>query len=154
MIEADISTDRDRLDVDLIHRFLSEQSHWARGIPRETVERSIAGSLCFGAYLNGRQVGFARVISDFATFGWLVDVFVLPERRGQGIGKRLVDAVVAHPDLQGLRRFGLTTADAHGLYARYGFANPRWPERFMERFDPELYRRSDAPPDLLDQGAT
>lgn len=134
-----ISTDPAELDIALIHRFLSEQSSWARGIPRELVERSIAHSLCFGGFLGDAQVAFARVVTDYATYGNLVDVFVLPEHRRQGHSKALVAAVMAHPDLQELRRFTLNTVDAHGLYAQFGFAPPRKPETAMEIYRPGLY---------------
>jgi GNAT superfamily N-acetyltransferase len=135
-----ISTAPAELDVPMIHRFLSEQSGWARGIARPLLERALANSLCFGGYVDQRQVAFARVISDFATFGNLVDVFVLPEHRGQGHGKALVQAVLAHPQLQGLRRFTLATTDAHGLYARFGFTAPLRPQSLMERYFPDLYQ--------------
>lgn len=128
-----ISTDKGELDVPLIHRFLSTGAYWSPGVARETVERAIAGSLCFGGYLDGAgQVAFARVITDAATFAYLADVFVLPAHRGRGHAVQLMDAVVAHPQLQGLRRFILATLDAHGLYARYGFVAPARPERLME----------------------
>src|SRR5579871_1483254 len=126
-----IGTDPAELDLDLIHSFLSTRSTWARGIPRATVERGIRHSLCFGGYLGKRQIAFARVISDFATFANLVDVFVLPEHRGRGFSKDLMRAVVAHPDLQGLRRFTLATGHAHGLYAQFGFTPPLKPETLM-----------------------
>ena len=103
-MDIEISTDRERLDVDVIHRWLSEESYWARGRSREVVERAIAHSLCFGVYLEERQVGYARVVTDFATFAWLADVFILDEFRGRGYGKTLIQAVVDHPDLRGLRR--------------------------------------------------
>lgn len=135
-----ISTTPAELDVPLIHRFLSEQSHWARGITRPLVERAIEHSLCFGGFVEQRQVAFARVISDFATFAHLVDVFVLPEHRGQGHGKALVQAVMAHPQLQGLRRFTLATSDAHGLYAPFGFTAPLRPQSLMERYFPNVYQ--------------
>jgi GNAT superfamily N-acetyltransferase len=131
-MDIEISTDRERLDVDVIHRWLSEESYWARGRSREVVERAIAHSLCFGVYLEERQVGYARVVTDFATFAWLADVFILDEFRGRGYGKVLVQAVVDHPDLQGLGRILLATKDAHGLYAQFGFT-PVPPDRFMER---------------------
>jgi GNAT superfamily N-acetyltransferase len=134
-----ISTVRAELDVAFIHRFLSEQTYWARGIPREVVERSIANSLCFGGFLGARQVAFARVISDYATFANLVDVFVLPELRGRGYSKAQMEAVVAHPQLQGLRRFMLATSDAHGLYAQFGFTAPANPQVLMERYVPDVY---------------
>lgn len=141
-----ISTDKRELDVDLIHRFLSTEAYWSRGIPRATVERAIAGSLCFGGYLDGRQVAFARVVTDSATFGYLADVFVLPEHRGQGHAKALVAAVMAHPQLQGLRRFSLATSDAHGLYAGFGFAAPARPQSLMEKLDPDVYTRTTGTP--------
>jgi RimJ/RimL family protein N-acetyltransferase len=130
-MDVEISTDRSRLDVALIHRFLSTESYWAHGRSRETVERSIVNSLCVGAYAGGQQVGFARVATDRAVFAYLMDVFVLPEHRGQGIGKQLVAAVLAHPELQGLRLIALRTSDAHELYARFGFAPLPNPESMM-----------------------
>jgi GNAT superfamily N-acetyltransferase len=134
-----ISDDRRLLDRVLIHRFLSENSYWAKGVPREVVDRSIEHSLCFGVYQGGRQTGFARVVTDFSTFAWLADVFVVEEQRGQGLSKRLVAAALGHPQLQGLRRFLLGTADAHGLYARFGFAPLKQVERFMEIHRPNPY---------------
>lgn len=134
-----VSTDRQELDVSVIHRFLSEQSTWARGIPRDVVERAIEHSLCFGGYVEGAQVAFARVITDYATFANLVDVFVLPEYRGLGYGKSLMQAVMSNPALQGLRRFTLATGDAHGLYAGFGFTSPLRPESLMERYFPQIY---------------
>jgi len=140
-----ISTDRDELDVDTIHRFLLQEAYWSPGIPRATVERAITGSLCFGGYLEGAgQVAFARVVSDFATFGYLADVFVVPGHRGKGYGKRVVEAVMAHPQLQGLRRFMLATSDAHDLYAPFGFAAPARPDRLMEIVRPDIYRTAAA----------
>ena len=146
-MEYRISADPTKLDLDLIHKFLSEHSYWARGIPRDVVARSIANSLCFGVYALGnanpdsewRQVGFARVATDRATFAYLADVFILPEHRGQGLSKRLMEAVLAHPHLQGLRRWMLATADAHELYRRFGFAELSQPDRFMHRHDPDVY---------------
>ncbi|MGZ5199538.1 MAG: GNAT family N-acetyltransferase [Telluria sp.] len=135
----EISTDRRRLDVGMIYRFLSEQSTWAVGISNDIVERSIDNSLCFGGYVDGRQVAFARVVTDYATFANMVDVFVLPEYRGLGYSKRLVQAIVDHPSLQGLRRFMLATSDAHDLYARFGFTAPAKPETLMERYFPNIY---------------
>lgn len=137
--ELRITTDPAELDVSLIHRFLSEQSTWARGIPRALVEKSLRHSLCFGGFLGRAQVAFARVVSDFATFANLVDVFVLPEHRGRGYSKALMAAVIAHPELQGLRRFTLATADAHGLYAQFGFTPLAKPQTFMERYVPDVY---------------
>ena len=133
MSEVEISTDPARLDVGLIHRFLSEESYWAKGRTREAVERSIEHSLCFGAYVDGRQAGFARAVTDRVTFAWLADVFVLPEFRGRGVGKRLVQEALAHPELDGVYRWLLGTADAHELYRRFGFGELREGSRFMAR---------------------
>jgi uncharacterized protein len=138
-----ISTDRARLDLDVVHGFLAG-SYWAAGISRETVARSIANSLCFGAYEVGRQVGFARVISDYATYAYLADVFVAESHRGRGVSKALMAAVVAHPSLHGLRRFMLGTRDAHDLYRRFGFRSVKDPETWMEIADPDIYRRAAA----------
>ncbi len=138
-----IVTDTAAIDRDLVHRFLATQSYWARGIPRETMDRAIDHSLCFGGFVGGAQVAFARVVTDCATFANLVDVFVLPEHRGKGYAKALVAAIVADPRLQGLRRFRLDTADAHGLYAQFGFTPPKKPENVMERHFPDAYARKD-----------
>jgi GNAT superfamily N-acetyltransferase len=126
-----ISTDKQRLDIDYIHRWLSEQSYWAQGRSREAVETSIANSLCFGLYQGDRQVGFARIVTDYANFGWLCDVFVDNELRGQGLGKWLVQTVLNHPDVARIRGLMLATRDAHELYRRYGFEILTSPERFM-----------------------
>ena len=134
-----ISTDKSLLEHALIHQFLSERSYWAKGIPIETMNRSIEHSLCFGVYRAGKQVGFARVVTDCATFAWLADVFIVESERGQGVGQKLISAILAHPQLQGLRRFMLGTRDAHGLYARYGFAPLEYVERFMQIQDPNPY---------------
>jgi len=140
----EISTDRSRLDVGLIHSFLSS-SYWAQGIPRKIVEKSIANSLCFGAFLGARQVGFARVISDFSSIAYVADVFVVTEHRGRGIARRLIQAIIDHPELQGLRRILLATQDAHGLYEKFGFQPLTNPERFMSIHRPHVYRnRGDA----------
>lgn len=136
-----VSTDPAELDRDAVHDMMARQSAWARGIPRETQDRAIDNSLCFGGYLDGRQVAFARVVTDYATFANLVDVFVQPEHRGKGYAKALVAAVVAHPRLQGLRRFTLNTTDAHGLYAQYGFEPVAKPEQVMERWVPGIYEK-------------
>jgi len=127
-----ISDDKARLDRPLIHAYLSGRSYWAKDVPVEIVERSIEHSLCFGMYQAGRQIGFARAVTDRATFAWLADVFILEEARGSGCGKKLVAAIMAHPELQGLRRFMLGTRDAHTLYEQYGFGPLKYPERFME----------------------
>ncbi len=134
-----ISTDPAELDLGLIHDFLSQRSYWARGIPPEIVRRSIENSLCFGLYHGHRQVGFARVVTDQATFAYLGDVFVLEEFRGRGLAKWLLQTIVGHPDLQALRRFVLGTRDAHGLYEQFGFRALSSPERFMEIHHPEIY---------------
>jgi GNAT superfamily N-acetyltransferase len=126
-----ISSDPARVDLDVVHGFLSRDSYWAKGVPRDVVARAIANSLVFGVYQGDDQVAFARVVSDRATFAWLSDVFVLPAHRGRGLARRLVEAVLAHPDLQGLRFFLLKTADAHGLYQRFGFRAPSDPDRFL-----------------------
>lgn len=142
-----ISTDPQRLDVAAIHAYLA-RSYWAGGIPIETVRRSIEHSLCFGLFhagaeRGGEQVGFARVVTDRATFAYLCDVYVLEAHRGHGLGKRLIEAVHRHPELQGLRRFMLATRDAHGLYAQYGFTPVAVPERLMEVLRPDVYRTTD-----------
>jgi GNAT superfamily N-acetyltransferase len=130
-----ISTDRERLDLDVIHKFLSEEAYWSPGVPRERVERSIEHSICFGLYREAEQIGFARAVTDRAAFAWLADVFVLPEHRGKGLGVWLVETVLSHPDLERLRLM-LGTADAHSLYERYGF-RPVDPARMMERPRPD-----------------
>ena len=135
-----ISDDPALLDRGLIHRFLSEHSYWAQKVPREIVDTAIENSLCFGVYRDGKQVGFARAISDFATFAWLSDVFIVDAERGRGLSKQLVDAVLAHPRLQGLRRFMLATLDAHGLYGQFGFKPVKEVERFMEIHRPNAYK--------------
>lgn len=140
MSAFEIDTDRARLDRAMMHRWLGEESYWARGIPREVLDRAIDHSLCFGAYVDGAQVGFARLVTDRATFAYLADVFVLPEHRGRGYSQRLMDAILAHPDLQGLRRMLLATSDAHGLYAKNGFASLAKPATFMERYRPDVYQ--------------
>jgi GNAT superfamily N-acetyltransferase len=130
--DYEISTARERLDVERVHRFLSTEAYWSPGVARAVVERSIEGSLPFGVYSpGGDQVGFARVVTDYATFAWVADVYIEAEHRGHGLGKRLVEAILAHPDLQGLRRWMLATADAHGLYRQYGFAALKGVQRFM-----------------------
>jgi GNAT superfamily N-acetyltransferase len=136
----EVSTEPARLDLDLIHGFLAE-SYWAKGIPRATLERALRGSLCFGAFDGQSQVGFARAITDGATFAYVADVFVVPEARGRGVGKALIASMRAHPELQGLRRWLLVTRDAHGLYAQHGFTALAAPERFMESVDPDVYAR-------------
>ena len=136
----EVSTDPGRIDLDYVHHYLSRLSYWAGGIPREVVARSIEHSIAFGLYApEGRQVGFARIITDRTTFAWLADVFIDPAEQGKGLGKGLVDAIMVHPDLQALRRFMLVTADAHGLYEQYGFAAIDRPERLMAIVRTDLY---------------
>lgn len=135
-----VTTDPARLDVDFIHGYLV-RSYWSEGIPREIVERGIANSLCFGVYEGDNQVGFARIISDFATFAYLADVLIIESHRGRGLSKFLMECIVKHPELQGLRRWVLGTRDAHGLYEQYGFKPLAKPDRFMEIHDPEVYKR-------------
>jgi GNAT superfamily N-acetyltransferase len=132
-----ISTNPGLLDLALIHNFLSNRSYWAAGRPLEVVERSLANSLCFGLYERGRQLGLVRVVTDHATFAWLCDVFVLEEYRGRELAKWLMECVMGHPALRGLRRVLLATRDAHGLYQRYGFTPLADPARFMEVFRPD-----------------
>jgi GNAT superfamily N-acetyltransferase len=129
-----ISTDASMLDLEVVHAYLS-RSYWAAGVPEDVVRRSIENSLCFGVYRGEEQAGFARVVTDRATFAYLADVFVLEEHRGQGIGKWLVEVILSHPDLQGLRRWMLATRDAHDLYRRYAFTELARPRIFMERKD-------------------
>ena len=137
-----ISTDRSKLDVDVIHEFLT-RSYWAAGIPRATVARSIENSLCFGVYDGADQIGFARVISDFATYAYIADVFILEAYRERGLGKELMASIMAHPDLQGLRRWSLGTRDAHGLYAQFGFRTVDNPSPIMmEIVNQDIYSRS------------
>ena len=128
-----ISTDRDRLDLAFIHDFLSNDSYWARGRDFELVKRSISNSFDFGLYKGNQQIGFARVVTDYATFAWLADVFVLDEHQGQGLGKWLVEVIVSHPNLQGFRRWLLATRDAHELYRRFGFTELHDASRWMEK---------------------
>jgi GNAT superfamily N-acetyltransferase len=135
-----VTTDPARIDRELVYRFLS-QSYWSQGLPRQVFERSLAGALCFSLYDGEAQVGFARVVTDRATFAYLADVFVLETHRGRGLGKLLMETIVAHPELQGLRRWVLATRDAHGLYLKYGFTSLDQPDRFMQRWDPDVYRR-------------
>ena len=127
-----VSTDPDKLDVDAIHHFLANEAYWSPGVAREVVTRAMEHSLCFGVYdHDGRQAGFARVITDFTTFAYLADVFILRPYRGQGLGKWLVECMLAHPELQGLRKWTLNTLDAHRLYQRFGFGPDPRPENYL-----------------------
>jgi GNAT superfamily N-acetyltransferase len=136
-----LSTDCNRLDLDVIHGFLTA-SYWAQGIPREVVGCSIGNSLCFGVYKAQQQLGFARVISDFATFAYIADVFVLEAFRGHGFGKWMMEAIMRHPQLQDLRRWTLATRDAHSLYAQFGFTPLKKPGNFMELHNPNVYEQT------------
>lgn len=136
-----ISTDRARLDIDVVHDYLST-SYWAKGMPREILQRAIENSLTFGIYRGEEQVGFGRVISDLATYAYLSDVFVLEGYRRRGLSKWLMECILDHPDLQGLRRFALFTRDAQGLYQRYGFGPSRTTSTYLERWTPNVYSAS------------
>nr|WP_315486543.1 GNAT family N-acetyltransferase [uncultured Undibacterium sp.] len=138
----EISTDKARLDITLIHQFLSEKSTWAINIPRALVETSIQHSLCFGGYENGQQIAFARVVSDHATFAYLMDVFILPEHQGRGLSRQLIQNIMDHPQLQGLRRFMLASSNARGLYQKWGFQALGKPEIMMEINHPDIYKNS------------
>ena len=135
-----ISNDIATFDLPLIHRFLSQESTWAKNIPFATVERSLQHSLCFGGFDNDQQIAFARVVTDRATYAYLMDVFVVPEQRGKGYSKILIRAVMDHPELQGLRRFMLASSNARGLYQGFGFAAPAKPEILMEINIPDIYQ--------------
>ena len=135
----DLSFDRERLDLTLIHRFLSVDAYWSLGIPRDVIERAVANSLCIGAYRDHRQVGFARLVTDRATFAYLADVFVVAAERGSGVGRQMVRALLDHDDAQGLRRVLLFTADAHAVYGPLGFRPIGRPERGMEILRTDLY---------------
>jgi GNAT superfamily N-acetyltransferase len=137
----EIDTDKTRLDRGLIHDFLA-RSHWAKGLPRAVLERALEHSLAFGLYRDGRQVGFARVVTDHATFAYLADVFIVVAERGRGLGRWLVESILAHPELQGLRRWLLGTRNAHRLYRRCGFSEPPPPFAFLERHDAAIYTRA------------
>jgi GNAT superfamily N-acetyltransferase len=138
--DYEISTDPARIDAFMVHEFLTN-SYWAKGIPLETVRLSIENSIPFGVYHGRQLVGFARIISDLATFAYLGDVFVLPSHRGRGLSHWLMECIVSHPDLQGLRRWMLATQDAHGLYRQFGFTELKAPERWMEILSPDIYAK-------------
>ena len=135
-----ISTEKEKLDIDLIHSFLN-RTYWAEGISKEIIRRSIEGSLCFGLFENDKQVGFARMITDKATFAYLADVFIIEEYQGRGLSKWLMEVIMSHPDLQGLRRMILVTKDAHGLYKQFGFTPLINVDRWMQILDPDVYKR-------------
>jgi len=137
--EFTISTDRSRLQLDVIHKYLLEESYWATDRTHEQTATAIKNSLPFAIYKGENQVGFARVVTDYATFAYLGDVFILPEYQGNGLGKLLMQAILEHPDLQGFRRWILATKDAHGLYEKFEFSALRHPERWMEKTAPNAY---------------
>jgi len=137
-----ISTDKHLLDLSAIHSFLAT-SYWAEDIPFETVKKSIDHSLNFGVYIAGKQVGFARVITDYTTYAYIGDVYILEDFRGRGLSKWLMRVIVNHPELQGLRRWTLITRDAHELYRKTGFTEPQNPERYMEKTDPDVYKNGE-----------
>jgi len=137
-----LSTNQQLIDIETVHRFLTDTSSWARGIPRSTVEEAIQNSLCFGLYENGALLAFCRIVTDGAAFGNLVDVFVQPDLRGRGLSKILMAFVMSHPLIPTLRRLTLATSDAHGLYDRFGFRPLGKPETFMEVYRPDIYRAS------------
>ena len=136
-----ISTEKARLDITAIHHFLSTQAYWSLNIPLSRVEDAIAHSLNFGLYLKEQQIGYARVISDFASIAYLGDVYVLPDFRGQGLSKWLMKTIMEYPELQGLRRWILSTADAHGLYKQFGWKPVAYPDRWMEVHNREVYSK-------------
>ena len=141
--EFSISTDPKQLDITVVHKYLSIDSYWAQGRTVDTVKRSIENSLNFGLYKGKQQIGFARIVTDYATFAWLADVFVLDTYRGRGFGKWLVEVILSHPDLQRFRRWVLATKDAHELYRQFGFIELKRPERWMERPDPQMQEAPD-----------
>ena len=134
-----ITTDKNKIDIDFIHSFLT-QSYWAEGITKEIISRSIAGSLCFGVFNKEKQVGFARMVTDEATFAYLADVFIAEDHRGKGLSKWLMEVIMSYPGLQGLRRILLATRDAHGLYAQFGFTPLAYTDRWMQIHDPFVYK--------------
>jgi GNAT superfamily N-acetyltransferase len=138
-MNVSISSDQSKLDLEMIHKFLSEESYWAKNIPFDQLKRSVENSLCFGVYAGDKQIGFARVISDLAVFAYLADVFILPEYRGKGLSKELVRYIMSYPSLQGLRRWMLATSDAHELYRKYGFKELSNPANFMDISKPKIY---------------
>lgn len=139
--EFTITTDKSKMDLATIHRFLSEESYWCKIVPVKRVKKAMDHSLNFGVFHGDRQVGYARVISDFSSVAYLGDVFILKEYRGQGLSKWMMETIISHPELQGLRRWILLTADAHELYRKYGWTNIKNPEKWMEKHDPDAYKK-------------
>lgn len=138
-----ISISREKLNIETIHKFISTESYWGIGRPIEVVQKSVDNSFPFGIYKGDEMVGFARVVTDYATFAWIADVFVLSEHRGKGLSKWLMEVILNHPELQGFRRWVLATKDAQGLYSQFGFQELKRPERWMERFDPNMTEVTD-----------
>ena len=137
--QVTITTEKEKFDVEFIHSFLT-RSYWAEGISKEVIKRSIEGALCFGLFENDKQIGFARMITDQATFAYLADVFIIEEYRGRGLSKWLMEVIMSHPSLQGLRRMMLATKDAHGLYEKFGFTPLNNVDRWMQINDPDIYK--------------
>jgi GNAT superfamily N-acetyltransferase len=138
-----ITTDKSKLDIPFIHNYLSEETYWSKNIPGETVEKAIQNSLSFGLFFNKIQIGFARVITDYATFAYLADVFIIPEQRGKKLSKWMIQTIVDHPDLAGLRRWILITRDAHGLYSQFGWKEIAYPDRWMEVHHKDIYQKKE-----------
>jgi len=139
-----ISDNKELLDVEFIYKYLSHESYWARGISLDVVKTSISNSLCMGIYLKNKQIGFCRMVTDYATFGYLGDVFIIPEYQGMGYSKLLVEKMMNHDKLQGIRRFLLATSDAHNLYAKYEFTPLKKPELFMEKHNTSIYQNNNS----------
>lgn len=137
-----ISTDKSKLDLTVIHDYLANESYWSKNIPKERIRKSIANALCFGIYYKGNQIGYAKVVSDFSTMAYLGDVFVLEDYRGQGLSKWLMETIMSHPELTGLRRWILLTSDAHELYKKFGWQPIASPEKWMEIHRPDIFRES------------
>lgn len=135
-----ISTNKSKLNINTIHKFLSEEAYWCENIPFEVVKKSIENSFCFGVYHDEEQIGFARLVTDYSTYAYLADVFILPSHRGKGLGTMLMEEIINHPELQGLRKISLATSDAHRLYEKFGFGPPEKPETLMEIFNPDIYK--------------
>ena len=137
-----ISTDKSKLDLEVIHDYLANQSYWSKNIPKERIRKSIANALCFGIYYKDKQIGYAKVVSDFSTMAYLGDVFVLEDYRGQGLSKWLMETIMSHPEITGLRRWILLTSDAHELYKKFGWQPIASPEKWMEIHRPDIFRES------------
>lgn len=136
-----ISNDKAKLDIDAIHQYIGGESYWAQGIPFDVLKKAIDNSMCFGVYDNNKQIGFARMITDYSTFAYLADVYILESYRGKGLSKWLMEFIMNHPDMKGLRRYMLATKDAHGLYLQYGFKPVANPENIMEIRNPDIYKK-------------